>query len=477
MKKKWWNSLRIKIIAWSFVPTLIILSAVAWFTFYSYQRVLGDLTIKQYPLIVQPEVQAINDALRELGNGLIGPIYFEIDTDHEISLEERAQKILDYEESVGIFDGGIFFADQDGIIFKTQPETAELLGQNWSDTIPFRYINESPNYGAWTELIPLKSTGKKIFCIAFALTGQAWNEFKGAGYYCFIAYPAVQNAYYQAVNGVGLDQNFFLLDRNHQVVYSADPSKMGNDMSGEAYVQQLSQEDNKSGRFRIGTQDMMVGYIPIDQVINRQGWMLLTMQSWAEIMQPTLLYRQLLLVLLALGVIIPVLVTAYGVGHITNPIQKLIRATEQVTAGQFQQRIDVKTGDEIETLADQFNLMSAELDESYSTLEKKVADRTRELAILNAIITVASQSLDIYEILEAALKTTAEQMGFTAGAAFKLEPPPTPPVLIACRECEAATAIEIVNHYAISSQDTPAAFPATLDFIRDSGIGTPADSM
>jgi len=30
---------------------------------------------------------------------------------------------------------------------------------------------------------------------------------------------------------------------------------------------------------------------------------------------------------------VPVLVTAYGVRHITDPIQKLIHASEQVTAG------------------------------------------------------------------------------------------------------------------------------------------------
>ncbi len=53
MKKNWWNSLRTKIIAWSFVPTVIILSAVAWFTFYSYQKVLGDLAIKQDWAIAQ----------------------------------------------------------------------------------------------------------------------------------------------------------------------------------------------------------------------------------------------------------------------------------------------------------------------------------------------------------------------------------------------------------------------------------------
>ena len=421
MKRNWWNSLRTKIIAWSFVPTVIILSAVAWFTFYSYQRVLGDLAIKQYPLIVQPEVLKVNDALRSLGNNLLLPIILEIDTDHELPLEARAQKILDYASSVGAFDGGIFFLDQDGIVFKTEPEVAELLGQDWSNTPQFRYINKTTNYGGWTDLVSIKSSGKKIFCIAFALTGKSWDEFLGAGYYCFNVYPATQNAYYQAVNQIGLDPNFILLDSNQQVVYSADPSKMGSDLSGEAYIQLLSQGESKSGRFRIGNQDMLVGYTRIEQVINRQDWFLLTMQSWSEVMHPTLPYRQLLIVLLGLGVIVPLLVTAYGVRHITEPIQKLIHASEQVTDGQFKHQIEVKTGDEIETLADQFNLMSAELDESYASLEKKVAERTQELATLNAIAAQVSSSLNLNEVMADALERIMELTGMEHGIAYRVE--------------------------------------------------------
>lgn len=161
---------------------------------------------------------------------------------------------------------------------------------------------------------------------------------------------------------------------------------------------------------------------------------------------------------MALGVIVPVLVTTYGVRHITDPIQKLIQASEQVTAGQFKHQIEVETGDEIEVLAEQFNLMSAKLDDSYSSLEKKVADRTRELAIMNSIISVASHSLDIQEILEDALNKTIEQMGFEAGAAFKLDSDPTPTLLVACREFEPAIAIDLANSYAIPGQGNTAEF-------------------
>ena len=103
-----------------------------------------------------------------------------------------------------------------------------------------------------------------------------------------------------------------------------------------------------------------------------------------------------------------------------NPIQKLIHASEQVTAGQFKHRIEVKTGDEIETLADQFNLMSAELDESYSSLEKKVADRTRELATLNAIAARVSSSLNLNEIMADALERIMELTGMEHGIAYRI---------------------------------------------------------
>ena len=337
MKKHWWNSLRTKIIAWSFVPTLIILSAVAWFTFYSYQKVIGDLAIKQYPEIIKPTAMKFYQEIGAIFNPVLIPVIMQIDTDHELPLEVRARNILDQTQGLEIFDGGIYFLDQQGKVFQTQPPQPGLIGQDWSNTPHFRSVNAEPNMGAFTDLIPIGSSGKKVFCVAMAMTGQAWDEVLGAIYYCFTIHPAAQNVYYEKVNALDLGSNVYVVDRNYQVLYSPDPSKMGKDLSGEAYIQQLSQGKSEGGRFRIGNEDMVVSHVPVAGVsIDRITWFMFSEQSWAEIMQPLLPYRQLLLVLLALGVIVPVLVTAYGVRHITNPIQKLIHASEQVTAGQFQ---------------------------------------------------------------------------------------------------------------------------------------------
>jgi two-component system nitrate/nitrite sensor histidine kinase NarX len=460
MKKKWWRSLRIKIVAWSFVPAVIILSAVAWFTYYSYQQVLVDRAIKQDWAVVRTKGEQIYQELAKLSNSRIRPIILNIDLNPELSPEVRAQNILDQAQGLEIFDGGVYFLDQQGKIFKTLPEQPEMVGQDWSDTPTFRYLRDTPpGSSPITDIRSIGPDGQKIACVTWPMH-DSQRVFSGAGYYCYAIEPAGQSVLYKLFDGLSLGADVYLLDGNQRIIYSPDPAQVGRDLSKEASIQQLLQSESMSIRYQKGTEDRVISYNPLNTAQDdRIRWIAVSEQSLKEIMQPSLGYRQLLLVLLALGVIVPVAVTVYGVRYITDPIEKLIQAAKRMTAGEFKQRIEVNTGDEIEELADQFNLMSEELDESYSSLEKKVADRTRELAILNSIISVASHSLEIQEILEDALNKTVEQMGFEAGAAFRFEAGPTATLLVAHRGIEPAVAIELMNRYVITSQRDAEAYP------------------
>jgi nitrate/nitrite-specific signal transduction histidine kinase len=428
MKMKWWKSLRFKIIAWSFVPTVIILSAVAWFTFYSYQKVLGDLAIKQDKEVIQDISAKALDAI----NGKITPIILPIFLDPNIlrtgPLDDRAENILANIQGEEVFDGGIYFLDGQGVVYKTIPEQPELIGQDWSNDQAYRFLQEHNNSTFPTDIFTLGKSGNKVVCTALAMIGaQAQTE--GSVYLCYAINSLPGTTLNTILSNADLGKNIFILDSKHQVIYSPDLAEIGKDLSGESYLQELLQTESQSGRFKIGNEDILASYVAMFNVPGYSVWGMMKEQSWSEIMQPTITYQRLLLVLLALGVIVPVGVTAYGVRHITNPLQKLIHAAEQVTAGQFKQRIEVKTGDEIETLADEFNLMSEELDESYTLLENKVADRTRELAIINAILSVASRSLDLQEILGESLSIIIKQMVFPAGAAFILDPDRMNPLL------------------------------------------------
>jgi signal transduction histidine kinase len=72
-------------------------------------------------------------------------------------------------------------------------------------------------------------------------------------------------------------------------------------------------------------------------------------------------------------------------------------------------------------MAEQFNSMAEQLQESYDHLERKVADRTRELATLNAITAEVSHSLDLRDILDNALGEVLPALSLDTGQAFRQE--------------------------------------------------------
>ena len=126
-------------------------------------------------------------------------------------------------------------------------------------------------------------------------------------------------------------------------------------------------------------------------------------------------YQQLLLALLALGIAAPILAITIGARHITQPIADLITAAQKVAGGDFDQTIHISTRDELEELAEQFNFMAAQLQASYSDLEQKVADRTKELAALNAVASSVNESLNLEETLNRALDELLNLLNLEVG--------------------------------------------------------------
>jgi GGDEF domain-containing protein len=68
------------------------------------------------------------------------------------------------------------------------------------------------------------------------------------------------------------------------------------------------------------------------------------------------------------------------------PITALRSGAHRLGEGDFGHRIDVKTADELEELAQQFNSMAAQLQETYTDLEAKVKERTRDLEAAHSTV-------------------------------------------------------------------------------------------
>jgi len=76
--------------------------------------------------------------------------------------------------------------------------------------------------------------------------------------------------------------------------------------------------------------------------------------------------------------------------RVIHPLNVLREGAEHLGRGDLDSHLELKTGDEFEIVAEEFNKMTDSLRELYTDLEHKVAERTQELTIANEKLEVAS---------------------------------------------------------------------------------------
>jgi putative methionine-R-sulfoxide reductase with GAF domain len=110
-------------------------------------------------------------------------------------------------------------------------------------------------------------------------------------------------------------------------------------------------------------------------------------------------------ILLVLGIIVVVALLSITVARVlASPINQLTTVAEKVLAGKLDAVAAVTTQDEVGVLAATFNEMTAQLRETLSGLEQRVADRTRALAlsaeVSRRISSITSQTRLVTEVVE-----------------------------------------------------------------------------
>ena len=119
--------------------------------------------------------------------------------------------------------------------------------------------------------------------------------------------------------------------------------------------------------------------------------------------------------LLLVGLGMAVIASLFVARRVVRPVRILREGVERIGTGDLGYRLDLKTGDEIEVLAEEFNRMTTQLQESYANLEHKVEDRTRELsealeqqtATSEILGVIASSPTDVQPVLDTVAERAA----------------------------------------------------------------------
>jgi signal transduction histidine kinase/HAMP domain-containing protein len=124
------------------------------------------------------------------------------------------------------------------------------------------------------------------------------------------------------------------------------------------------------------------------------------------------------------------LVLGYAISwSFIGPVKVMEMRLKQIASGDFSQRVELPNRDELETLAQQFNRMAAQLQESYANLEHKVEERTlgltealeRQTATSDILHVMASSSTELQPVLDAVAMNAARLCDANVALIFRID--------------------------------------------------------
>jgi len=191
----------------------------------------------------------------------------------------------------------------------------------------------------------------------------------------------------------------YVIDRKGRLIAHPDISLVlrNTDMTHLAQVrsarQGSAQSSDEDGQVvhDVRGRPVLAAYARVDP----PGWLVFVELPLEEANAPLFSSLKRSSLVLAAALCLAALAGIFLARRMVVPVQALRTGAARIGSGDLAQRISVKTGDELETLADQFNDMAGRLQASYADLEKKVELRTRELSEALQRQTATSEVLQI----------------------------------------------------------------------------------
>jgi signal transduction histidine kinase len=190
-------------------------------------------------------------------------------------------------------------------------------------------------------------------------------------------HPLVQNEIQDFIHGYSKEKGFYeLLLTDHQlnIIASKKPEsvkKLSNDPLMKKTIQtgELSAEIDKSGTFFSPHYNKMIIYSPLWHQGKIIGGIQMVVPA-GDLMKNLLDSKKIILITVVLDAVVLIIFGSFLLSRVlVKPIKDLVRLTQKISEGDFSQKIEVTSKNEIGQLIGSFNRMIERLKENQESLE------------------------------------------------------------------------------------------------------------
>ncbi len=160
------------------------------------------------------------------------------------------------------------------------------------------------------------------------------------------------------------ESEFIILDADNKVILGKE-NELKYDLTGKAGMVKFAGQKN----------------IAYYELIKGMNWkMHIMLSSPLKVIYRSIVYlKRLVFVFVVLGIVTAFMLALYFSKKVTIPIAYLNEGARKLGAGDLSYRIKLDTGDELEELANEFNMMGDKLKVSYDSMDEEIKIATRDL--------------------------------------------------------------------------------------------------
>ena len=254
--------LRTRILAWSFVPSAVILFAVAVVAVYAYSRVTEQEAVQRNQELARLSAANLAAEISQFSLDL-GSLTRQSDIAggrsgrQEAALAAAANKL-------SIFDAGTIILDAHGILAAAWPKRPADIGKDWASRPYFVQLLRSPR-PVYSDITRDGVGGAQVITVAVPITGPQ-GEFNGVLAGMFRLGATSVSALYGDIAKlrVGVSGDVYLVDGSGRVIAHPDPALVGTDLTSQKVVRRVVSGQTGAERTRdLNHRDVVAGYAPV----------------------------------------------------------------------------------------------------------------------------------------------------------------------------------------------------------------------